>query len=61
LIQRENKRKRKTERENNYAGKVDTFHHERFEHLKRESAVAVNTNGPFLKPGVVKNVYFEGE
>jgi hypothetical protein len=45
------------EKEDNYSGKVEDFNNEKFEILKREAIVSVNTINAFTKPGV----YFEAE
>lgn len=47
---RERQRKRKNEREESYAGKVESIQNEKFEKIKQEAMHAVNTESVFLKP-----------
>lgn len=55
IAYRERHRKRKQEREDNYAGKVENIQNEKFEQIKRQAINAVNTESVFLQPGVVRN------
>ena len=55
IAYRERHRKRKLEREENYAGKVESIQNEKFEQIKRQAINSVNTESLFLVPGVVRN------
>lgn len=55
IAYRERHRKRKQEREENYAGKVENIQNEKFEQIKREAINSINTNSAFVKPGVVRH------
>jgi hypothetical protein len=50
LSQRERTRKKRQEREEMYAGKIEKIQDEKFEKIKREAIHAVNTESVFLKP-----------
>ncbi|CDW89218.1 zinc c3hc4 type family protein [Stylonychia lemnae] len=52
---RERHRKRKQQREEKYAGKVERIQEEKFEQIKRQAINSVNTESFFLVPGVVRN------
>lgn len=55
IAYRERHRKRKLEREETYAGKVESIQNEKFEQIKRQAINLVNTESLFLMPGVVRN------
>lgn len=56
LITSRNKhRKRKQEREESYAGKVQGIIDEKFEKIKRDAIHAVNTESVFLKPKAISH------
>ena len=59
LYQREKQRKRKQTKEESYAGNIDDFYKEKFEKIKRDANFALNTDSVHLRPGVVRNAYFE--
>ena len=54
---RERQRKRKTEREESYAGKVESIQNEKFEKIKQEAIHAVNTESVFLKPQAIRHLF----
>lgn len=56
---RERHRQRKKEKEDVYAGNVDTIQEAKFEKIKREAVNLVNTQAYNLKPGVVRNVFMK--
>ena len=54
---RERQRKRKTEREESYAGKVESIQNEKFEKIKQEAIHAVNTESVLLKPQAIRHLF----
>lgn len=54
---RERLRKRRNEREESYAGKVETIQNEKFEKIKKEAMHAINTESVFLKPQAIRHMF----
>jgi len=55
IASRDKQRKRKQEREESYAGKVEKLIDEKFEKIKRDAIHAVNTESVFLKPQAISH------
>jgi hypothetical protein len=56
---REKRRKTRLEREEQYAGKVETLQNDKFEQIKLQAINSVNTDSVNLRPGVVVNTMFQ--
>jgi hypothetical protein len=61
LANRDRQRKRRNEREENYAGKVEKLNDEKFEKIKRDAIHAVNTESVFLKPKAISHAVRSNE
>lgn len=55
ITSRDKQRKRRHEREETYAGKVERLQDEKFEKIKRDAIHAVNTDSVFLKPQAINH------
>ena len=61
VAQRDKQRQKRAEREDTYQGKVEEIEKERFEKIKMEAILTINTDSVNLKPGAIINALYKKE